>query len=227
MWMFTAAAFSALLATAPVTTDAPLTDLVSHVQATYDKTTDFTAHYTQRYTLTALHRTQESQGTVSFKKPGMMRWEYTAPSKKSFVVDGKSLWIVDDVHNTAMVDACFKNDGLTASVAFLWGGGKIVDHFDVTWFSGVFGDKTDQHLLLMPKDKNAVFAKLILVIDPKSFRVKQSIVVDGAGNVNQFLYDHAEFNVALTDKAFNYTPAATVVTTRVPGSCNAPAAGLK
>jgi len=31
-------------------------------------------------------------GTVYFRRPGRMRWEYEAPEKKLFVSDGKSVW---------------------------------------------------------------------------------------------------------------------------------------
>jgi len=31
-------------------------------------------------------------GTVYFKRPGRMRWEYESPEKKLFLVDGKTVW---------------------------------------------------------------------------------------------------------------------------------------
>ena len=60
------------------------------MQKVYDGTTEFTGNFTQKYTYTLLRRTQESKGSVKFKKPGLMRWDYAAPAAKSFVVDGKS-----------------------------------------------------------------------------------------------------------------------------------------
>jgi len=163
---------------------------------------------------------------VKFKKPGLMRWDYAAPEPKSFVVDGKSLWVHQPKDHNAFVNACFQQDGLTASVAFLWGQGKIKEQFDVKWFDGVFGDKTDYHLELTPKSANAVFAKLILVVDPKTSRVKQSIVVDPSGNVNQFIYSNLKFNQNLGDKAFAFTPPEGTHVSRLPGTCDKPVPGL-
>lgn len=212
----------------PTTTaDAKLDAVVDSIQKTYDATTDFSGSFVQRYTYTLLRRTQESRGTVKFKKPGLMRWDYTAPDKKSFVVDGKSLWLHQPADQNAFVNACFQQDGLTASVAFLWGQGRIREQFDVKWFAGVFGDKTDHHLELIPKQGNTVFAKLILVVDPKTSRVKQSIVVDPSGNVNQFIYSDLKFSQNLSDKAFQFTPPAGTHVARMPGSCDAPVPGLK
>jgi outer membrane lipoprotein carrier protein len=58
-------------------------------------------HYRQPRTLQAifLERYSESQkqatvesGTVYFRRPGQMRWEYDAPEKKLFLDDGKMTW---------------------------------------------------------------------------------------------------------------------------------------
>ena len=97
-------------------TAAELQAVVSSMQKTYESTNDFRADFTQRFTYTVLRRTQESQGTVQFKKPGLMRWDYSAPVPKQFVVDGSSLWIHTPSDKTAIVNKCFKQDGLTASV---------------------------------------------------------------------------------------------------------------
>lgn len=58
-------------------------------------------HYRVPRTLQAvfLERYSESQkearvesGTVYFRRPGQMRWEYDSPEKKLFLVDGKTTW---------------------------------------------------------------------------------------------------------------------------------------
>jgi outer membrane lipoprotein carrier protein len=211
--------------------DAKLDALVDSIQKTYEGTRDFKASFTQRFTYTMLRRTQESQGSVVFEKPGRMRWDYAAPAPKQFIIDGKALWMVQPDDKVAFVNACFQQDGLTASVAFLWGDGKLREQFTISWFDGAFGDKTDHHLLLVPKDGNTVFARLILVVDPTTSRVKQSVVVDPAGNVNQFIFSNLAFNVGkaggVTAAAFIYVPPAGINAQRIPGSCDAPIKGVK
>jgi outer membrane lipoprotein carrier protein len=222
-------------AAAPATTTAPadaaLNAVIDTLQKTYEGTRDFKGSFKQKFTYTMLRRSQESTGRVSFEKPGRMRWDYDKPAPKSFIVDGKALWIVQPADKVAFVNACFQQDGLTASVAFLWGDGKLREQFTISWFDGVFGDKTDHHLLLLPKDNNSVFARLILVVDPTSSRVKQSVVVDPAGNVNQFIFNELAFNVGkaggISPATFSYTPTAGINAQRLPGSCDAPVKGLK
>ena len=208
------------------TPDAKLTSVIDAIQKAYDGTTSVRGAFTQRYTYTMLRRTQESKGTVAFKKPGLMRWDYAAPQPKAFVIDGKSLWIYQPADKNAFVNACFQQDGLTASVAFMWGQGKLRDQFDISWFDGLFGDKSDHHLVLIPKQASPIFAKLILVVDPKTARVKQSVVVDQTGNVNQFIYNNMQFSAALADAEFRFIPPAGTHVARIPGSCDAPVVGL-
>jgi Outer membrane lipoprotein carrier protein LolA len=139
-------------AAAPATKPAPaaavadpkLDAVVDAIQKTYEGTTNFTGSFTQKFTYTMLRRTQESTGKVTFEKPGRMRWDYTTPTAKSFIVDQKALWIVQPEDKVAFVNACFKQDGLTASVAFLWGDGKLKEQFTISWFDGVFGAPTDE-----------------------------------------------------------------------------------
>jgi len=58
-------------------------------------------HYRQPRTLQAVFLERFSEGpkqarvesgTVYFRRPGQMRWEYDSPEKKLFLVDGKSTW---------------------------------------------------------------------------------------------------------------------------------------
>jgi outer membrane lipoprotein carrier protein len=207
--------------------DAKLDALVDAVQKTYDATTDFSASFTQKYTYTLLRRTQESTGKVSLKKPGLMRWDYATPQPKAFVVDGKSLWISQPADQNVFVNACFQQSSdLVAPIAFMWGAGKIREQFSVSWFAGTFGDKTDAHLELLPKTPSPAFAKLILVVDTKTSRVKQSIVVDPSGNVNQFIFKDASYNKKPADSAFKFTPPAGAHIARMPGSCTDPIPGV-
>ncbi len=217
----------AAVVTTTAATGPKLDAVIDALQKTYEGTTSFKGSFQQKFTYTMLRRTQESTGTVSFEKPGRMRWDYDKPAEKAFIVDGKALWIVQPSDKVAFVNACFQQDGLTASVAFLWGEGRLREQFTISWFDGVFGEKTDHHLLLLPKDNNSIFARLILVVDPKTSRVKQSVVVDPAGNVNQFMFKNLVFNSALAKGSFSYKPTAGINAQRLPGSCTAPVAGVK
>lgn len=192
---------------------------IRSMQSQYENTKSFSTSFTQRYTYTMLRKTQVSQGQATYMKPGRIKWSYTSPARKSFIVNDGKLWVDQPEENLVMVDNCFKEDSLTASLSFLWGSANLKEQFRIEWFNGTFGDSTDLHLLLFPLQPQNMFSKLILVLDPKTYRVKQSIVVDPQGNVNQFIYQNTEYNLELSGRDFDFTPPSTSVVSRMPGSC--------
>ena len=194
-----------------------LQKILAATQVEYDKIQDFSANFKQIYHHKVL-KLEPSLGNVIFKKPGLMRWNYLKPSKKSFIVDGKALWIYQPDDNLAMVDRCFKQDTLTASLSFLWGGGNIRKQFDAQFFDGSFGEKSDIHIKLTPKTKTNFFKRVILVIDEKTHKVKQSIVVDLEGNLNQFIFSEIRYQTKTNEKEFRFEPPKNVHVSAMPGS---------
>lgn len=95
-----------------VAQESPKVKLVGASQTKAAKTTAeaFDAHYRglrsiagyflEKYTSGGSSLVAES-GTVYFEKPGRMRWDYDAPEKKMFLVDGKNVWYYVPMDHTA------------------------------------------------------------------------------------------------------------------------------
>jgi outer membrane lipoprotein carrier protein len=207
---------------APAKTDTQkkpdLKQTLEKLQAQFDKTEDFSAQFTQKFHHKVLKTDSSSEGNVKFKKPGLMRWDYSKPSTKSFIVDGKSLWVHQPEDKLVMVNKCFKQDTLTASLSFLWGAGNITKQFDAQYFNGQFGDAADLNVQLTPKVKSSHYKRLILVIDSEKFQVKQSIVVDLEGNTNQFKFSGMQLNKSIKSAEFTFTPPKGTHVSEIPGS---------
>ena len=73
-------------------------DLAVRLQARYEGIRDFSADFTHTYEGGILRKKTTERGTVEVKKPGKMRWAYTAPEEKLFVSDGRKLyaWVPAD-----------------------------------------------------------------------------------------------------------------------------------
>jgi len=65
--------------------------LVSRLEARYRSARTLQATFLERYTENGRLIRVEA-GTVYFRRPGKMRWEYDSPEKNLFVVDGKTAW---------------------------------------------------------------------------------------------------------------------------------------
>src|SRR5262249_39085406 len=113
----TAAPPAAVAAPSP---SAEVKSLVDRMQSFYEKTQDFTANFKQDYTYKIAKRTQTSTGKVTFKKPGMMRWDYQTPAPKTFVLTGDRAYSYDPAA-MLITKSAFDQSQLSAAVTFLFG----------------------------------------------------------------------------------------------------------
>jgi len=206
--------------TAPATKaeDSKLADLIGAMQRNYNRTRSFEADFEQVYTSRIFRRSERSAGHVSYQRPGKMRFDYKTPTEKSFLVDGKALWIVQPADHQALVDRCFKSDALTSSLTFLFGEGKLAEQFSIG--PGKASPAGLTRLVLLPKQPQGAYARLLLDVDAKSARVVASTVVDHQGNTNRFEFIKAVYDGKIPGKRFKYTPPKGITVMPLPGSCN-------
>lgn len=177
--------------------------LVDRMQAFYEKTTDFTADFTQAYTYKAFKRTQTSSGKVTYRKPALMRWEYEKPSPKTFVLAGERVYAYDP-EAKMLTRAAISTNQLSASVTFLWGQGKLADEFSIAQKPC---DKCAGTVLeLTPLKPDPRFKRVILEVDSKTAQVIKSTVVDPDGSENAITFLKLATNVGIDEKAFKLTP---------------------
>ncbi len=75
-------------------------DVAHAVEARYHAARTLKAFFYERYSDGTGAVAGES-GTVYFSRPGRMRWEYTSPEKKLFLVDGRNVWFYIPADHTA------------------------------------------------------------------------------------------------------------------------------
>ncbi|MCK6544422.1 outer membrane lipoprotein chaperone LolA [Myxococcota bacterium] len=194
-----------------VKTPAPAADpamaLMTEVQKYYDQTKDFSAEFTQLYTRVALSKTTESSGKVSIKKPGMMRWEYEKPAKKLFVADGTKLWVYEPEEEQVVEDKNFKTTELSSSISFLFGEGKLQDSFTAkVGDPAKYGLAKDARVLELVPKRDATYTRLVLVLDPKTSQVNESILYEASGNTNRFKFRSPKINSGIAASTFTFTP---------------------
>jgi outer membrane lipoprotein carrier protein len=198
-------------AAAPAPTPAPagprldVKAVVAEVQKRYDGAADFRARFTQTLTSTALGRKTSSSGEVTFKKPGRMRWDYEKPDKSSYVTDGGVLWLYEPDDKQAFKQD-LKSSQLPAALSFLTGKGKLAAEFDITFAGNKPGP--DYVLSLSPKAPQAQVKTIQFVVDPRTYDVRESVITDGQGNINDLTFADIRVNTRVPDALFKFTPPA-------------------
>jgi outer membrane lipoprotein carrier protein len=189
-------ALAALLSAAPSAAPAPsAAALVAKVQGYYERTRDLEARFTQTYTYAGFGRKQVSSGTLRVKKPGMMRWDYEKPARKTIAVKGSRLVQWEPEENQAYVDERFDASAMSAAVTFLLGKGDLAREFDPS--VGELGE-----LVLRPRTPDPRVESIALTV-AEDGAVTATRVVDGSGNVNELKFTAVKRNPGLPDSAFD------------------------
>src|SRR5438876_1962065 len=158
--------------------------LARRVQAYYAHTKDFSARFAQHYTYVAMGRVEDSAGTVQVKKPGLVRWDYEKPEKRTLFVEGKTLWIWRPEDKEVQVKRNFGGDQLSSAFTFLWGKGNLLKEFSAKAVAAQKDLPAGDTLQLDPLKPVAGVAKLLFVVG-KDGRVLASVVTNPQGDVNQ------------------------------------------
>ena len=207
-----AALLLVLLRAAVVSAAAPdrldLDAVVERVQKRYDAAADFRAHFSQTLTNPTFKRKTALSGEVLLKKPGKMRWNYQTPDVKMYLADGTRLWLYEPEDQQAFKQD-LKSSQLPAALAFLTGKGKLADEFEIAFAKtpGV-GTARDYVLSLHPRQAQPQVKEITFVVDPETFLVRESVLVDGQGNVNDMLFSDIKINSGVPDATFKWSPPA-------------------
>jgi len=184
----------------------PAKEVVAKMQAFYEKIQDLKADFKQEILSPTTGRTKTTYGVVKLKKPGKMRWDYAKPEKKHFISDGTVLWVYEPEDQQAFKQE-LKSQNLSAAVTFLTGKGKLADEFTFELLPvGKLGGKDDYAVKLTPKVPSAQFKTITLVVDPKAFQVKLSVVATPDGGQSKVWFTGVDLNKKIDDKVFKFTP---------------------
>jgi outer membrane lipoprotein carrier protein len=190
------------LLVAPVQARPAAVDAARAVQQKYDRVTDFTADFTHAYQGGVLKKKAEEHGTVQIKKPGKMRWDYTAPDKKAFVSDGHKIYSYIPADKQVIVATMPSDDQATTAVLFLAGKGDLTRDFNVSYADGAPPDAIA--LRLEPRQKQHDYDWLILVVDRATMQIRSLTAADQQGGRSAFTFTNYRENTGVPDKAFEF-----------------------
>jgi outer membrane lipoprotein carrier protein len=184
--------------TATQTADGIARDL----QRKYDRVTDFSADFVHAYRGGVLKQQATEKGKLLVKKPGKMRWEYTAPEKKLFVSDGRKIYSYIPQDKQVVVSSMPRDDQAPTPALFLTGKGDITRDFNVTFDKVADAPAGSIALKLTPKRREPDYESLTLVVEPKTLNLQMLITVDAQGGRSAFTFSNLKENVGLSDNQF-------------------------
>jgi outer membrane lipoprotein-sorting protein len=174
-------------------------DLARRLQARYTTIRSFTANFATDYQSALMPQIDRSSGTLKVLKPNQMWWTYDKPEKKHWVVDGRHLWDYDVRTKVAFRSPMPPPSELGGPLLFLAGRGDLTRDFTAAMAPAQ--PAGEWHLDLTPKDANAGFTSLTLMVTRDGLRlVGLKIVEPHATNTHRFT--NLRENVSLTARDF-------------------------
>lgn len=184
-----------------------LEELIVNVQDHYEKTRDLQATFEQKATIKSVNQTLTEEGTVYFKKPTRMLWDYSKPSHKKLVINPEKAWLYIPEDNIVYVQDAKKVLSSKMTIRFIAGIGKLKDDFHVTFPAQNARDENGNYRLsLKPISKDMGIEKLQMTINKDTFYIMHFSFTDAYGNMTRLTFDHMKTNTDLPDDMFNFTP---------------------
>jgi len=180
-------------------------ELAATLQRKYDGVKDFSADFVHAYEGGVLRKQITERGKLQVKKPGKMRWEYTAPEEKLFVSDGVKMYSYIKQDKQVIVSDIPAADQATTPTLFLAGKGSLTRDFTPSLVDAPAGSPPgSQGLKLVPKTRQREYDWLTLVVDPVSLAIRGLVTVDAQGGTSRFSFMNLKENVGMADKAFEF-----------------------
>jgi outer membrane lipoprotein carrier protein len=207
------AAMIALLTVASHAQTRPPADaLAKSLQQRYDKIRDFSADFVHTYRGGMLRKQATERGVMAVKKPGKMRWDYSAPEKKRFVSDGVKLYSYVPEDRQVIVASIPAGDEATTAVMFLAGKGNVTRDFTPSYLEGAAPAAAPAGpalagtiaLKLVPRRAEQDYDVLILFLDPATLQIRGLTTTDRQGGESTFAFSNMKENQGLSDKEFAF-----------------------
>ncbi|MGV8058583.1 MAG: outer membrane lipoprotein carrier protein LolA [Smithellaceae bacterium] len=188
-------------------TSVPIDEVVTLLQQTYEKTKDFKANFIQETTIHSIKKTDIEEGTVFFKNPKNMLWNYSKPKAKKLVINSRKAWLYlpqEKVAYTQEANYIFKSRIL---IKFLSGLGNLKDDFTIKYAKPQALDKQGNYLLvLIPLEKIPSLNPFQITVDKNTSLILQISFEDTMGNSTALKFSNIVTNTGFSEKMFQFKP---------------------
>jgi outer membrane lipoprotein carrier protein len=176
-------------------------ELAGRVDRHYNALQSLEVHFVQHYAGMGMQRREA--GVLLMKKPGKMRWTYTDPDGKLFVLDGKYGYFYSPGETEAQKVEEKKLDDLRSPLRFLLGHTELEK--ELTGLKVSPAGNGDFVLAGVPKGLEQRVAALKITASPEG-TIRAMTIEETDGVTNTFDFSGEADNVPAPNTAFYFTP---------------------
>lgn len=180
-------------------------ELAARVDRHYDQLHSLKAGFSESYQGMGIQRTES--GTLLLEKPGRMKWEYSSPPGKLFVLDGRFAWFYASGDPQVQRVPAKELDDLRSPLRLLLGHTELEKELiNLTAAPSANGSFT---LSGQPKGETNRVAKLTLTVTGDG-TITGIEIEETDGALTRFSFTGQEPNVEIPATTFHFTPPAGV-----------------
>ena len=183
--------------------DDPLT-LARLVDRHYNRSRTLRAHFTESYEGLGMKKLES--GTLLLQKPGRMRWDYSEPAQKLFLIDGKFAWFY--VPGAAQVQriAAKELDDLRSPLRFLLGHTELEKELSGLHRAAAPAGGDEVTLIGQPKGQENRVRSVSLSVRPSNGAILSIEIDETDGAVTRFTFADEQPDVPVPEGAFHFSP---------------------
>lgn len=187
-------------------------EIAQKLQTAYESASTVTAEFRQTTAMKFSSRIRQGSGTMIFRKPGRMRWDYTAPDNQVLISDGESISMYFEKNRQMIVSSAKEYLQSDVTYSFFAGTGDILKDFDVG--QADFANTLDDLLLikLVPKSSHPHVSAIHAWIASDTYLIKQLQIVDHFDTVTDLYFNNVQIDgefyskQRVTDELFLFIP---------------------
>ncbi len=158
-------------------------------------------------------------GTVYFSRPGRMRWEYTSPEKKLFLVDGKNVWFYVPADRTASRAKMKESSDWRTPLALLVGKANLSDlcgnleliepggkYAASTGFAPAAGDNVLRCVPRGEADKKGNAEQVVYLETDAQAQLVRVVIHQPGDAVTDFRFGDWKENIPIAEDKFHFQP---------------------
>lgn len=159
------------------------------------------ADFEQIYYSGSISMPIKKKGQIWFQKPDMMKWEYKAPEKETFLSkNGTFLYYIPE--DNQVFRGRISQESHEGEVFFILSGQKnIRDNYNAELSPFPTDEKNVLQLKLTPKEEG-FYSHILLELDKKNGLIKKIILFDWTGSKNEIFFKRIKTNMRLSNKTF-------------------------
>lgn len=184
----------------PARAQSPDTALVKRVDDHYNHLHTLRARYTEHYAGMGMDRSET--GTLTLRKPGLMRWSYDQPAGKVFVLDGHFGWFYTPGDPSVSRTPAKQLDDLRSPLRFLLGHTELAKELD---HLNTVPDGTNFRITGVPKGMAQRVHMLSLTVTPTGL-IQAMRIEETDGATTDFIFTDQQENAAIPPSEFTFTP---------------------